>query len=341
MSATPPVARPGGDLPTPDLSPLSVLGFSAREEGIYRLVLRNSGCEPATLAGLAGLPMSELREHLSRLAASGLVDLEADRVVARPPQDALAQLVNAEARRVQSRTEQLEAVRGLLPSLSADHLASSTPHGEPVTIEVVEGGDIAQMVRSLSAASSGDLLWLRPDPWRIAAGREVDDWVIDLMRGGRRSRAIYGAEVLREAPGVVRARAAAGEDVRILGQVPTRLAILGASAALIPERLGVPDDRRLVLRQPALVAAVTWMFEGLWDRALPIPGLDGRGHHEETDDRAAALGQLAAGAKDEQIARALGLSVRTVRRRVADLLDELGAVSRFQAGAEASRRGWL
>ncbi|HEX5861291.1 MAG TPA: helix-turn-helix domain-containing protein, partial [Nocardioides sp.] len=53
------------------------------------------------------------------------------------------------------------------------------------------------------------------------------------------------------------------------------------------------------------------------------------------------LQQLAAGAKDEQIARVLGISLRTVRRRVADLLSELGVDTRFQAGAEAVRRGWL
>ena len=53
------------------------------------------------------------------------------------------------------------------------------------------------------------------------------------------------------------------------------------------------------------------------------------------------LRQLAAGAKDEQIARTLGLSLRTVRRRVADLLIELGVDTRFQAGVEAVRRGWL
>ena len=51
--------------------------------------------------------------------------------------------------------------------------------------------------------------------------------------------------------------------------------------------------------------------------------------------------QLAAGAKDEQIARTLGISLRTVRRRVADLLIELGVDTRFQAGVEAVRRGWL
>ena len=35
----------------------------------------------------------------------------------------------------------------------------------------------------------------------------------------------------------------------------------------------------------------------------------------------------------------LGVSLRTVRRRVADLMDELGAATRFQAGMEAARRG--
>ncbi|MBZ5735679.1 LuxR C-terminal-related transcriptional regulator [Nocardioides sp. TRM66260-LWL] len=53
------------------------------------------------------------------------------------------------------------------------------------------------------------------------------------------------------------------------------------------------------------------------------------------------LEQLAVGAQDDQIARLLGVSLRTVRRRVADVMAELGAESRFQAGVEAVRRGWL
>ena len=42
-----------------------------------------------------------------------------------------------------------------------------------------------------------------------------------------------------------------------------------------------------------------------------------------------------------ELAQALGVSLRTVRRRVAHLLIELGVDSRFQAGVEAARRGWL
>jgi DNA-binding NarL/FixJ family response regulator len=48
---------------------------------------------------------------------------------------------------------------------------------------------------------------------------------------------------------------------------------------------------------------------------------------------------LADQAKDETIARALGMSVRTCRRHIADIMQRLDAVSRFQAGANAVRFG--
>ena len=105
---------------------------------------------------------------------------------------------------------------------------------------------------------------------------------------------------------------------------------------------GQNTGRRLVVRQQALIAGFTLLFEALWERAMAVPGLDGSVNAEDrTSDRRLLLDQLANGAKDEQIARALGLSLRTVRRRVADILDELGVDSRFQAGVEAVRRGWV
>jgi DNA-binding NarL/FixJ family response regulator len=50
---------------------------------------------------------------------------------------------------------------------------------------------------------------------------------------------------------------------------------------------------------------------------------------------------MAAGATDEAIARRLDLSRRTVVRRIAALLDRLGATTRFQAGVQAAKRGLL
>jgi DNA-binding NarL/FixJ family response regulator len=50
---------------------------------------------------------------------------------------------------------------------------------------------------------------------------------------------------------------------------------------------------------------------------------------------------MSSGVKDEAAARQLNVSDRTYRRHVADILSRLGASSRFQAGVEAVRRGWL
>ena len=330
-------ARPHSD----EAPVLGVLGFTADQESLYRVLLRHSGSTVAELASLRGLAPEALRDQVGRFADAGLVDVQEDVVRALPPEEALARLVGEEGRRLHSRVEQLESVRTLLPTLSAEHLTASVPEGEEIIIERVDGGDVAQLIRSLSVASTGDLLWLRPVQWRLTEGLEVDDWVKGLLRSGRRSRAIYPARVLEEAPEVIRALADAGEHIRILAEVPYRLAVMGSSAALVTESFAVATERRLVIRQHSLIDALTLMFEGLWEKAMSVPGLDGQLSDEASSDRRLLLGQLAGGAKDEQIARALGISVRTVRRRVADLLDELDAESRFQAGVEAVRRGWM
>ena len=47
---------------------------------------------------------------------------------------------------------------------------------------------------------------------------------------------------------------------------------------------------------------------------------------------------MAQGLTDEVVARRLGMSVRTCRRHIAAMLQNLDAVSRFQAGVQAASR---
>jgi DNA-binding CsgD family transcriptional regulator len=68
---------------------------------------------------------------------------------------------------------------------------------------------------------------------------------------------------------------------------------------------------------------------------MDVIGADGRAVRREI------LRLMAAGLTDEAIASRLGISARSARRHIAAIMDALGAVSRFQAGAEAARRGWL
>jgi len=321
-------------------STLGVLGFTPAHEALYRLLLRGPETSLRDLSDTANLPIEEVDGLLAGLTSAGLVTRRAETVVARPPHQALARLIGEETSRLQDRSDQLEAARKLLPAFTAEHLASSTPKGIEVPMEVVEGADVIRLVRSLTAASTGDLLWLRPDPWNITLGPALTEWVKEVLASGRRSRAIYPARVFEAAPEIIRERAQAGEHVRILAEVPCRLAVMGASA-IVDENIGEPNDRRLVVRQRSMVRALTVLFETLWEKAMAVPGLDAHGLADGVGDRRLLLGQLATGAKDEQIARAFGVSLRTVRRRVAELTDELGAQSRFQAGVEAVRRGWI
>ncbi|GAA2909527.1 hypothetical protein Acy02nite_89110 [Actinoplanes cyaneus] len=55
----------------------------------------------------------------------------------------------------------------------------------------------------------------------------------------------------------------------------------------------------------------------------------------------AVLRHLASGAKDTSAAREMGMALRTYRRSVARLMDQLNARSRFQAGYRAALNEWL
>ncbi|MFJ9796588.1 helix-turn-helix domain-containing protein [Streptomyces sp. NPDC101145] len=68
---------------------------------------------------------------------------------------------------------------------------------------------------------------------------------------------------------------------------------------------------------------------------------DGAGHGCGGPEQRELLRLLAAGLKDEAIARRLGVHVHTARRRISRLLEALEARTRFQAGAQATARGWL
>jgi len=191
---------------------------------------------------------------------------------------------------------------------------------------------------TLVANTTGELMFLRPDQWFLPTGARMDIAVTTAIAAGRSSRVIYPARVIETNPESVGARARAGELIRVLPEVPTRMAIFGSEAAVLPEIWGTTGGSRLLIRQPAMVSACIAYFDQLWSHAVTTPGFR---TELALDDRTQLLELLSGGAKDEQIARTMGVSLRTVRRRIASLLAELGVDSRFQAGMEAVRRGWL
>ncbi len=112
---------------------------------------------------------------------------------------------------------------------------------------------------------------------------------------------------------------------------------IGLNAAILAVRNDEPVV--LVVRPSGLLQALIGVFETLWTLGIPVTDIGGEQGLPERDR--AILTLMAAGATDEAIARRLDMSRRTVVRRIASLLDKLGATTRFQAGVQAAKRGLL
>lgn len=94
-----------------------------------------------------------------------------------------------------------------------------------------------------------------------------------------------------------------------------------------------------VVRTPEVVQGVAALFWATWAASTDLAAYR-REHAPDLDDTSlGVLRLMGEGLTDEAAARRLGLSVRTYRRRVAELMVLLGAGSRFQAGARARELG--
>ncbi|MEV0429368.1 hypothetical protein [Micromonospora sp. NPDC050495] len=110
----------------------------------------------------------------------------------------------------------------------------------------------------------------------------------------------------------------------------------GREAALrIPRRDEEPDGTLLVSIDP-LVHVLRAMFGVTWSYGVPIAELRQIREKLRGQPARSILASLVAGDKDEVAARKLGISVRTYRRHVAEIMRGIRANSRFQAGARAA-----
>jgi DNA-binding CsgD family transcriptional regulator len=329
-------------MPGDPSSVLAALGLDRRTEQLYFRLAPVSGHTVTGVAQLVRQAPEQLLRDLAPLLERGLVVLAEDRIVVPSLAEAVSDLVLQEARSAAASATKLAELSSAVPHLVAAATRPDPTHVtevHPLDGELSSGGNPLELLQLMIRTSRGDMLWLRPDAWAMPRESKVSEVLAEAMATGRRSRAIYPARALTEAPDALRVRAGLGEQVRIISEVRTRMFILGDSHAVLPEPIGFADEPRVHVRQRSIVAALTMWFESLWDRAAPMPELEaGR---MSPDGRQFLLEQLMAGATDEVIARKLGIGLRTVRRRIAALMTELGVDTRFQAGVEAVRRGWL
>ena len=157
-----------------------------------------------------------------------------------------------------------------------------------------------------------------------------------IRKGAYRQRTIYPMGVLDSEAGQswVRSWGEAGEEQRVSLVPPSEFAIFDDQAVVAVAEWANPAADYVLIRDPMVIAAFTALFDRSFARALPV-ATPGAG----IDDDAELVRLLELGLKDESIARYLGCSLRTVRRRMAQLMDRYGVQTRFQLGVAAARAG--
>ncbi|MFC4061033.1 DNA-binding response regulator [Planomonospora corallina] len=188
----------------------------------------------------------------------------------------------------------------------------------------------------------------------VCAARDLDTWsqpaarqaVTDRMRAtggaGLAVRKLLSPVALADeaARSHLREVMAGGAQVRISSTgLPHETIVIDRRVAILAGR-DAPGPREFtVTTSPALVGGVHALFQAAWEAATDLGAyLAGDVPHLDADGLA-VLRALGSGHTDEAAARRLGLSLRTYRRRVAELMAKLDAGSRFQAGVRVGELG--
>ncbi|MFD5427507.1 DNA-binding response regulator [Streptomyces sp. NPDC127084] len=129
-----------------------------------------------------------------------------------------------------------------------------------------------------------------------------------------------------------------GGQARMTDSIPFKLVVADRSAAALPLDLRLHCNGLLLIRDPVVVQALVRTHQRWWEAGDEIQAV---GEDSMPAHLRPVLDALLAGLTDEAAAVRLGMSGRTYSRRVGELLTVLGTTSRFRAGVEAARRGWI
>ncbi|MFF7812616.1 LuxR C-terminal-related transcriptional regulator [Streptomyces roseolus] len=172
--------------------------------------------------------------------------------------------------------------------------------------------------------------------------RGIIEESLGMLDRGVRLRTLYQhtARASLSTQMYVRTVSAAGAEIRTTAEAFDRIIIFDRETAFVPQQrtAGGPQGASVVT-DPTVVGFLYRMFESLWESGRPFDATPPDAPQPPEALRLTILRLMAAGLKDETIAKRLGMATRTLRRHVKDVTDELGAESRFQAGYKAHQLG--
>jgi DNA-binding CsgD family transcriptional regulator/sugar-specific transcriptional regulator TrmB len=327
---------------------LQALGLGQDAEDLYQAMLKAPSLGIAELCERLALPEHRVRAALDELVRSTLLRESRDtpgqlRVVS--PDVGLAALLRRQEADLARRQQELAESKARVAETVAEY-ADLQENGEERESQRLVGLDAIQgRLEILAQEMTEECLSVMSGGGHsqasLAAARPLDQAALDR---GLTLRSLY-QDSARNDPttwSYARWMTEAGGQVRTAPVLPPRMLIFDRTTAVVPidptnTRLGA-----LCTREPAIVAALTAVYEQAWATAVPLgtqAGADTSTGLTPLDRELLAL--LGTGMTDEAASNRLGVSARTVRRQMAALMERLNATSRFEAGLKAAQKGWL
>ncbi|MGC5342632.1 helix-turn-helix transcriptional regulator [Streptomyces sp. DT24] len=324
--------------------------IGARELSALELLL-GSGRQLSRgdLAEQLGLSGSESHAAVERLLSAGLIREKGghrpgERLLVPGASDLVhARLLEIQEERLAGQIQFQKSTTSIVKALSERLHAGDDDHPRWNVLRGYE--PISAALEGAAYRARRKILSMHPgiplSPEDLADSRPRNQRAMDR---GVAMRSIHLASMTRVPHGRahLEALAESGVKVRLAQSLPFRLIVIDDVIAYTSINGTDGEPTALELRGPELVPMLREVFEFCWLDSQPVRASESEPGGRLLSERGLALVQLLSeGRTDSAMARSLGVSPRTFRRLIGQVMEQLGAESRFQAGIRAMELGLL
>lgn len=318
------------------------VGIPESEARVYEALIPQAHATIDALASRVNFTSAKTARALASLIGRGLVT----RMPGRPARYVAVEPSLAGSVLIAKREHELRLLQQHLNRLDEAFRTEASAGG---SVEVIEGAPkVWRTFVRVQRSARREVRGFDKPPYFVPAGEHGDEGPnLEERRHLAANRVSYRVVYDQEAvafPGRlenIRSGIRSGERARV-ASLPVKLVLCDDTMAIVCSPADYQNAVAYLIRPSSLLDMASGLFEAVWDRAVPLnrsgskdgaPVLDGR------DQQLISL--LASGATDAAIARTFGWSIRTVQRHIHELMEQVGARTRFQIGMEAVSRGWL
>ena len=312
---------------------LQPLGISAEAEAAYVALAPLASASVDELSKLTGTTPDEVRDTLETLRRMGLATESSASWRALP-------LLEVTGHLKAQRLSEIEMASVAAEALQSHLLAAGETQDDEVRILVGREAIVSAHSDMLNSAKR-EICGFDKPPYAQARPDVTEEGLQDepewrALERGVNLRVIYHPGFDPDRLTELGLFARKGEHSRT-APVPMKLILIDGHTALIPSMRSYSPGHELrasIVRHTLLVEALQWLFEAVWDTSVPIM----TSFAADADPRRQMLvSLLMTGSTDSAIANTLNINVRSVRRWIAELMDELGVTTRLQLAAARVR----